>query len=128
VTKHILVLTTVTFALIFGAIGAKAQEDSDDSAMTMQQNSGDEDDSGVMGHGTMRRHERAQDLPRATGRGENRNQIRRLGRRPRFPRTRQSPVAGPVGPLDTPSLRTRNRRGGTTPILFFGRLKRRCRW
>jgi Ca2+-binding EF-hand superfamily protein len=54
-TKHILVLTTVTFALIFGAIGAKAQEDSDDSAMTMQQNSGDEDDSGVMGHGTMRR-------------------------------------------------------------------------
>jgi hypothetical protein len=38
-----------------GAMGAKAQEDSDDSAMTMQQNPGDEDDSGVMGHGTMRR-------------------------------------------------------------------------
>jgi hypothetical protein len=58
-TKHILVLTTVTFALIFGAIGARAQEDSDDSAMMkqwkqVQQNPGDEDDSGMMGHGTMR--------------------------------------------------------------------------
>jgi hypothetical protein len=30
-----------------------------------------------------------------SGRGEIRNQIRRLGRKPRFPRTRQSPVAGP---------------------------------
>jgi SNF2-related domain len=66
-------------------------------------------------------------LPRATGRGEIRGQIRRLGQKPHFPRTRQSPIAGPVGPLDTPSLRTCNRRGGTTPMLFFGRLKRRCR-
>jgi len=53
-TKHLLVLTIVTFALIFGAIGAKAQEDTDDSAMMMQQIPGDEDESGVMGHGGAR--------------------------------------------------------------------------
>ena len=30
-TKHILMLTTVTFALISGAVAASAQEDSDDA-------------------------------------------------------------------------------------------------
>jgi hypothetical protein len=35
-TKHILMLTTVTFALISGAIAARAQEDSDDAAMKRQ--------------------------------------------------------------------------------------------
>ncbi len=46
--RHLLVLTTVTFALIFGAIGARAQEDSDDSAMMMQQRPGDEDGSSML--------------------------------------------------------------------------------
>jgi hypothetical protein len=58
-TKHILVLTTVTFALISGAVAARAQEDSDDAAMMrqweqVQQNPGDEDDAGMMGHGGAR--------------------------------------------------------------------------
>jgi hypothetical protein len=59
-TKQILVLTAVTFALVSGAIGARAEEDSDDAAKMqqweqVQQNSGDEDDTGMMGHG-MARH------------------------------------------------------------------------
>jgi hypothetical protein len=58
-TKHILVLTAVTFALAFSATGARAEEDSDDSAMIrqweqVQQNPGDEDDTGMMGHGAAR--------------------------------------------------------------------------
>jgi EF hand/EF-hand domain pair len=58
-TKHILVLTTVTFALISGAVAARAQEDSDDGAMMrqweqVQQNPGDEDDTGMMSHGVAR--------------------------------------------------------------------------
>ena len=58
-TKHILVLTTVTFALISGAVAARAQEDSDDAAMMgqgeqVQQNPGDEDDTGMAGHGMVR--------------------------------------------------------------------------
>ena len=54
-TKHILMLTTVTFALVCGGIPARAQEDSDDHpAITRhweeaQQNQGDEEDTGVMG-------------------------------------------------------------------------------
>ena len=59
-TKHILMLTTVTFALISGAIAASAQEDSDDAAMKrqweqVQQNPGDEEDTDMTGHG-MARH------------------------------------------------------------------------
>ena len=47
--KHILMLTTVTFALVCGGIPARAQEDSDDPAITrhweeVQQNQGDEED------------------------------------------------------------------------------------
>jgi EF hand len=58
-TKHILVLTAVTFALVSGATGARAEEDSDDAAMIrqweqVQQNPGDEDDTGMMGHGAAR--------------------------------------------------------------------------
>ena len=58
-TKHILMLTTVTFALFCGGIPAKAQEDSDDSIMTrhwqeVQQNQDDEEDSGMRGRGMMR--------------------------------------------------------------------------
>ena len=55
-TKHILMLTTVTFALVCGGISARAQEDSDDPAMMqeVQQNQGDEDDTGMRGHGMMR--------------------------------------------------------------------------
>jgi hypothetical protein len=59
-TKHILMLTTVTFALVYGGIPAKAQEDSDDHpAITRhweeaQQNQGDEEDTGRTGHGMMR--------------------------------------------------------------------------
>jgi len=59
-TKHILMLTTVTFALVCGGISARAQEDSDDPAMMqhseeVQQNQGDEEDTGGMrGHGMMR--------------------------------------------------------------------------
>jgi EF hand len=58
-TKHILVLTTVTFALISGAVAARAQEDSDDAAMMrqwelVQQNPGDEDDTGMMSRGGAR--------------------------------------------------------------------------
>jgi hypothetical protein len=46
-TKHFLMLTTVTFALVYGGIPAKAQEDSDDTAMMrhwqeVQQNQDDE--------------------------------------------------------------------------------------
>jgi hypothetical protein len=59
-TKHILMLTTVTFALISGAIAASAQEDSDDAALIrqwvqVQQNPGDEEDPGMTGRG-MARH------------------------------------------------------------------------
>ena len=49
-TKHILMLTTVTFALVCGGIPARAQEESDDHpAITRhweeaQQNQGDEED------------------------------------------------------------------------------------
>jgi hypothetical protein len=32
-TKHILMLTTVTFSLVGGAIAARGQQDSDDAAM-----------------------------------------------------------------------------------------------
>ena len=58
-TKHILMLTTVTFALVCGGVAARAQEDSDDPAMMRnweetQQNQGDEEDTGRMGHGMMR--------------------------------------------------------------------------
>jgi hypothetical protein len=58
-TKHILVLTTVTFALVSGAVAARAQEDSDDAAMMrqweqVQQNPGDEDDTGMVGRGVAR--------------------------------------------------------------------------
>ncbi len=58
-TKHILMLTIVTFALVCGGISARAQEDSDDPAMMrhweqVQQNQGDEEDTGMMGHGMMR--------------------------------------------------------------------------
>jgi Ca2+-binding EF-hand superfamily protein len=58
-TKHILMLTTVTFALVCGGISARAQEDSDDPAMMqhseeVQQNQGDEEGTGRMGHGMMR--------------------------------------------------------------------------
>jgi hypothetical protein len=58
--KHILMLTTVTFALVYGGIPARAQEDSDDHpAITRhweeaQQNQGDEEDTGRTGHGMMR--------------------------------------------------------------------------
>ena len=57
--KHVLILTTVTFALVCGGIPARAQEDSDDPAITrhweeVQQNQGDEEDTGMMGHGMMR--------------------------------------------------------------------------
>ena len=58
-TKHILMLTTVTFALVGGAVAARAQQDTDDAAMRqweeVQQNPGDEDDTGMRGHG-MARH------------------------------------------------------------------------
>ena len=52
--KHILMLTTVAFALACGGIPARAQEDSDDPAMMRhwdeaQQNEGDEEDTGMMG-------------------------------------------------------------------------------
>jgi EF hand len=58
-TKHILMLTTVTFALVCGGISARAQDDSDDPAMMghseeLQQNQGDEEVTGMMGHGMMR--------------------------------------------------------------------------
>jgi Ca2+-binding EF-hand superfamily protein len=57
-TKYILMLTTITFALVCGGIPARAQEDSDDPAMMrhweeVQQNQGDEE-TGMMGHGMMR--------------------------------------------------------------------------
>jgi hypothetical protein len=57
-TKRILMLTTVTFALVYGGISPRAQEDSDDPAMMqrseeVQQNQGDEEDTGRMGHGMM---------------------------------------------------------------------------
>jgi len=59
-TKHILMLTTVTFALVCGAVAARAQQDTDDATMRrqweqVQQNPGDEDDTGMAGHG-MARH------------------------------------------------------------------------
>ena len=52
--KHILMLTAVTVALVWGGIPATAQEDSDDPAMMRhwdeaQQNEGDEEDTGMMG-------------------------------------------------------------------------------
>jgi hypothetical protein len=55
--KHILMLTTVTFALVYGGIPARAQEDSDDPAITrhweeVQRNQGDEEDTGKMGQGS----------------------------------------------------------------------------
>ena len=58
-TKHILMLTTVTFALVCGGIPARAQEDSDDPAMMqhseeVQQNQGDEEGTGGRGHGMIR--------------------------------------------------------------------------
>ena len=59
-TKHIFMLTTVTFALVYGGIPARAQEDSDDHpAITRhweeaQQNQGDEEDTPMTGHGMMR--------------------------------------------------------------------------
>jgi hypothetical protein len=58
-TKHVLMLMTVTFALVCGGIPAGAQEDSDDPAMMrhwdeVQQNQGDEENTGMMGHGMMR--------------------------------------------------------------------------
>jgi hypothetical protein len=58
-TRHILMLTTVTFALVSGAIAARAQEDSDNAAMMreweqVQQNRGDQDDTGMTGHGMVR--------------------------------------------------------------------------
>jgi EF hand len=58
-TKHILMLTTVTFSLVGGAIAAKGQQDSDDGAMMprwehVQQDPSDEDDTGIMGHGMAR--------------------------------------------------------------------------
>jgi hypothetical protein len=45
-TKHLLMLTTVTFALLCGGVVARAQEDSDDPAIMrhweeVQQNQGD---------------------------------------------------------------------------------------
>jgi hypothetical protein len=57
--KHILMLTTVAFALVCGGIPARAQEDSDDPAITRhweeaQQNQGDEEDTPMTGHGMMR--------------------------------------------------------------------------
>jgi Ca2+-binding EF-hand superfamily protein len=57
--KLILMLTTVTFALVCGGIPARAQGDSDDPAITrhweeVQQNQGDKEDTGRMGHGMMR--------------------------------------------------------------------------
>jgi hypothetical protein len=59
-TKRILMLTTVTFALVCGAVAARAQQDTDDAAMMrkweeVQQNPGDEGDTGMAGHG-MARH------------------------------------------------------------------------
>ena len=59
-TRRILMLTTVTFALVCGAFSARAQQDTDDAAMMrqreeVQQNPGDEDDTGMAGHG-MARH------------------------------------------------------------------------
>jgi EF-hand domain pair len=59
-TKRILMLTTVTFALVCGAVAARAQQDTDDAAMMrkwekVQQSPGDEDDTGMAGHG-MARH------------------------------------------------------------------------
>ena len=59
-TRRILVLTAVTFALVFGAIAARARENTDDAAMIrqweqVQQNPGEEDDTGMTGHG-MARH------------------------------------------------------------------------
>ena len=59
-TKHIFMLTTVTFALVCGGIPARAQEESDDHpAITRhweeaQQNQGDEEDTPMTGHGMMR--------------------------------------------------------------------------
>jgi hypothetical protein len=58
-TKELLMLTTVTFALVCGGVAARAQEDSDDPSMMRnwqetQQNQGDEEDTGRMGHGMMR--------------------------------------------------------------------------
>jgi EF hand len=58
-TRHILVLAAVTFALASSATAARAEDDSDDSAMIRQweqaqQNPGDEDDTGMMGHGAAR--------------------------------------------------------------------------
>ena len=58
-TKHIFMLTTVTFALVCGGIPARAQEDSDDPVMMqhweeVQQNQGDEEDTPMTGHGMMR--------------------------------------------------------------------------
>ena len=52
-------LTAVTFAMVCGGIPARAQEDSDDPAMMqhseeVQQNQGDEEGTGKMGHGMMR--------------------------------------------------------------------------
>jgi hypothetical protein len=46
-TKHFLMLTTVTFTLVCGAIAARAQQDSDDAPMIrqweqVQQDPGDE--------------------------------------------------------------------------------------
>jgi hypothetical protein len=57
--KQILVLSAVTFALVSGAIGARAEEDSDDAAKMqqweqVQQSPGDEDDTGMMGQGVAR--------------------------------------------------------------------------
>jgi hypothetical protein len=58
-TKRFLMLATVTFALVCGGIPARAQEDTDDSAMmghwqNVQQTQDDDEDSGTRGHGMMR--------------------------------------------------------------------------
>ena len=60
-TKRILMLTTVTLALVCGGIPARAQEDFffDHPAMMQhseeaQQNQGDEEGTRMMGHGMMR--------------------------------------------------------------------------
>ena len=84
-TKHILMLTTVTFALLCGGIPARAQEDSDDPAMMqhseeVQQNQGDEEGTGRMGHGMMRQCMRqcmAEDS--RTGEGWRKHDMRRGG-------------------------------------------------
>src|SRR4029077_4782710 len=58
--KHLLMLTSVTFVLLYGGVPARAQEDSDDPAVMQhseeaQQNQGDEEGTRMMGHSMMRR-------------------------------------------------------------------------